>query len=40
MRVLLIEDHAPLARLVGRELQQEYGYEVTLARDPIEARAS
>lgn len=40
MRVLLIEDHVQLAGLVGRELSQEYGHEVTLARDPIEARAA
>jgi DNA-binding NarL/FixJ family response regulator len=40
MRVLLIEDHGPLAGLVSRELHQEYGCEVTYARDPLEARAA
>ena len=40
MRVLLIEDHVPLAGLVSRELHQEYGCEVTYARDPLEARAA
>jgi DNA-binding NarL/FixJ family response regulator len=39
MRVLLIEDHAPLAGLVGRELQRECGWEVTYARDPREVSA-
>jgi DNA-binding NarL/FixJ family response regulator len=39
MRVLLIEDHVPLAGLVGRELTDKHGYEVTLARDPLSARA-
>jgi DNA-binding NarL/FixJ family response regulator len=40
MRVLLIEDHVPLAGLVSRELQQEYGCEVTCAADPLEARTA
>jgi DNA-binding response OmpR family regulator len=40
MRVLLIEDHVQLAGLVGRELSQEHGHDVMLARDPIEARAA
>ena len=37
MRVLLIEDHTQLAGLVSRELRQEYDYEVTSVRNPIEA---
>jgi DNA-binding NarL/FixJ family response regulator len=40
MRVLLVEDHVPLAELVSRELHEESGHEVTCARDPIEARAA
>jgi DNA-binding NarL/FixJ family response regulator len=40
MRVLIIEDHTQLAGLVGRELEQEFGYTVMLARDPVEAMAA
>lgn len=39
MRVLLIEDHAPLAGLVSRELERECGWEVSYARDPHEVAA-
>jgi len=39
MRVLVIEDSTQLAGLVGRELEQELGCEVSCARDPVEALA-
>lgn len=39
MRVLLIEDHVPLAGLLARELTDKHGHEVTQARDPLSARA-
>ena len=38
MRLLIIEDTTQLAGPIARELRDEYGHDVTWARDPLEAR--
>ncbi|MBL7490363.1 hypothetical protein I6A60_11400 [Frankia sp. AgB1.9] len=39
MRILLVEDQAPLAALVRNNLQADFGFEVDFSPDPIHARA-
>ncbi|HJP69253.1 MAG TPA: hypothetical protein VJ846_10155 [Sphingomicrobium sp.] len=37
-RVLIVEDSGYLSGAVGRELSADFGYQVTVARDPIEMK--